>query len=83
VPAAVIHQLPVPIGPASAVSSIAARARRLAGAPLPEDAAELQADVARLYGLTRDEFAHVLSTFPLIDAMDRAAAMRAAHGSGI
>jgi hypothetical protein len=26
----------------------------------------VDAQVARLYGLTRDEYAHILSTFPLV-----------------
>ena len=35
----------------------------------------LQALAARCYGLTEDEFAHVLSTFPLIDASERRQAL--------
>ena len=34
--------------------------------------AELQALVASVYGLTREEFEHVLTTFPLVDATARA-----------
>jgi hypothetical protein len=82
VPAAVIQQLPVPLPAAAALSRVAALARG-AAASRPQAAAELQGEVARLYGLRRDEFAHVLSTFPLIDAAEREAAMRFAHGSGI
>lgn len=44
-------------------------AKRLAAAGIDEDAAgyaELNAVASRLYGLTRDDYAHVLSTFPLI-----------------
>ena len=56
--------------PAAAMKSIAALARGLAAAPsaraAPGQAARLQAEVARLYRLTSDEFAHVLSTFPLV-----------------
>jgi hypothetical protein len=33
--------------------------------------ARVQALAARCYGLTQDEFAHVLSTFPLIDLAER------------
>jgi hypothetical protein len=33
--------------------------------------ARVQALAARCYGLTEDEFAHVLSTFPLIDPSQR------------
>ena len=36
-----------------------------------EEYAELQALVARLYGLSRADFEHVLSTFPLIPAMTK------------
>ena len=37
---------------------------------------ELQALVARLYGLTRADFEHVLSTFPLVSAATRAESLR-------
>ncbi len=79
VPAAVIQQLPVPWPVAgAAMKSIAAKARRCAADSRDEDAARLQAEVARLYGLTRDEFAHVLATFPLVGAAARDAALAAA-----
>jgi hypothetical protein len=39
-------------------------------------AARLDALVARLYQLAADEFAYVLSTFPLVDQADRDAAFR-------
>jgi hypothetical protein len=39
------------------------------------DAARLQGLAARCYGLTLDEFGHVLSTFPLVAEPDRAAAL--------
>lgn len=78
VPASVMHHLPVPLdAPSAAVKSIAALARALAGAPPADAAARLQAQVARLYGLARGEFAHVLSTFPLIADADREAALQA------
>jgi len=32
--------------------------------------------VAHLYGLTREEFAHILSTFPLVEEEVKRAAMR-------
>jgi hypothetical protein len=35
----------------------------------------LQASVARVYGFTRDEFAHCLTTFPLIDEAERRSAL--------
>jgi hypothetical protein len=37
--------------------------------------ARLQALAAHAYGLTRDELAHVLSTFPLVDAAERRRAL--------
>jgi hypothetical protein len=83
VPAAVIHHLPVPLPPEAALHEIARRARRLAAASRPSDEAALQAAVARLYGLTRDEFAHVLASFPLVDAMARSAAMHAMHATAV
>ena len=55
---------------------------RRAGAPAEPSArwssrhyARLQALAAACYGLTVDEFAHVLDTFPLIDAAERRAAL--------
>ncbi len=39
--------------------------------------AELDAMIARLYGLTEDEFAHVLATFPIVKAEVKAAALAA------
>ena len=84
VPASVIQRLPVPFDvPPSSMKTIAGLARALARAPAPADAARLQAEVARLYGLARDEFAHVLSTFPLVAASERDAALQALDGSGI
>jgi hypothetical protein len=78
VPAAVIQRLPVACdAPFAAMKSIAALARGLAAVSCPDDEARLQAEVARLYGLTRDEFAHVLSTFPLLAADAREAALGA------
>jgi hypothetical protein len=84
VPASVIQRLPVPLDrPAAVMKSIARLARALARTPGERDAARLQAACARLYALTRDEFAHVLSTFPLVDAAARAAALDAFDTSGI
>jgi hypothetical protein len=40
-------------------------------------AAGLQATAAHLYGLDREEFAHVLESFPLVGAAEREAALRA------
>ena len=84
VPAMVIQRLPVPFAVApDALKSIARLARGLAEAPRAGDAARLQARVARMYALTRDELAHVLSTFPLVDAAERAFALDAFETSGI
>jgi N-6 DNA Methylase/Eco57I restriction-modification methylase len=50
--------------------------REAAGSDGPSDAyVRLQALAARSYGLTHDEFAHVLTTFPLIDASIRERAL--------
>jgi len=84
VPAAVIQRLPVPFDvPPRALKSIAALARTLAHEPAAGDAARLQARVARLYAFTRDEFAHVLSTFPLVDASARTNALEAFDATAI
>jgi len=78
VPAFVIHQLPVPLDvPPDVVKSIAALARACAAQPRAAATVPLQAGAARLYQLERHEFAHVLSTFPLIPAAERAAALEA------
>jgi hypothetical protein len=50
-----------------------------------EEHAEIQAAVARLYGLSHAEFEHVLSTFPLVPADTRRAVLErfrrmAGHG---
>jgi len=76
----IMARLPVPKPPAWSPfhETIADLSAYLADSPDPErDAAyrELQATVARLYGLTRDEFAHVLGTFPLIDESTKTAAL--------
>jgi hypothetical protein len=73
-----VEQLPVPLLDAShptfrEISSIARHQARTAD-PVP--AARLDALVARLYQLAADEFAYVLSTFPLVDQADRDAAFR-------
>jgi hypothetical protein len=73
----IIERLPLPMPDRSSrefrlVSAIAARLARGDGA-LGEQA-ELQAEAARLYGLDLEGFAHVLSTFPLVDEGVRAAA---------
>ena len=76
----IMNRLPVP-APArdsAAFVEIAALSARLgAGADDPIAWARLQARVAWLYSLTAAEFQHVLGTFPLVDAEERAAASRA------
>jgi len=47
------------------------------GAEEMKEYAELQALVAELYGLTPRDFAHVLSTFPLVPERTKAAALSA------
>ena len=81
---AIVHRLPVP-GPASGsreFAVIAGLSRQLAGDPGDLDSmARLQGAAARLYELDADSFAHVLSTFPLIDAALREASMSAFIGT--
>ncbi len=65
---AIVEQLPVPTrdAAAGAFNAISARARRLGKGECLEVWAELQARVAHLYGLSDDEFDHILGTFPLL-----------------
>jgi N-6 DNA Methylase/Eco57I restriction-modification methylase len=76
----IVEGLPVP-RPARGTRSfrqLAGVARGLArGQPEAGAAAQAQAIAARLYGLDRRQFAHVLSTFPLVPREVRAAAMSA------
>jgi hypothetical protein len=75
---AAVEQLPVPIrahAPESA-RELTALARLLARRNSPEANARLQARVAQLYQLGASEFAHVLSTFPLVPETTRLAALR-------
>jgi hypothetical protein len=50
-------------------------AHRLRAADDAAAHARVQALAARCYGLTEDEYAHVLTTFPLIDAVERRRAL--------
>ncbi|HVD92351.1 MAG TPA: Eco57I restriction-modification methylase domain-containing protein, partial [Vicinamibacterales bacterium] len=78
VPAAVIHQLPVPRPSAGLSFTIAALSREAAAHPSNAGArAELQARVTRAYGLDEHDLIHVLSTFPIVPGIDRAAALGA------
>jgi hypothetical protein len=74
----IIEQLPVPRPPrdSHAFAAIVGLSRTLT--EVPGDgaaAARLQAIVAALYGCNDDEFEHVLDSFPLIPAPERAAAL--------
>ncbi len=77
----IVEALPVPRPPrgSAACLAIADLSRRLdgTGEADPSTYGELQGAVARLYGLTGEEFDHVLATFPLADPEAVAAARRA------
>jgi hypothetical protein len=79
VPASVIHQLPVPAPARSseAFAAIARLAREACDETRGAARAELQARVARAYGLDAGAFAHVLGTFPLAPREQKAAALDA------
>jgi hypothetical protein len=76
-PAATIHQLPVPMLPRGgpefdAIATLARSARD------DDDArADVQARSARAYGFDANDFAHVLRTFPLVPEIERRAAFDA------
>lgn len=71
---AIVERLPIPredqLGPDA--EALASDAAALASTWSHTTFAHLNACVARAYGLSRDEFAHVLATFPLIDQAERA-----------
>jgi hypothetical protein len=80
---ALVSRLPVPLlleGTRS-FGRLAALSRRLMDATTPVEEmteyAELQALVARLYGLDAEDFAHMLGTFPLVAPKTRQAALAA------
>ena len=80
VSAAIVERLRVPRPAAGSepLRRIAGLSRRLGASPHDRHAGvELQARAAALYGLSGDEFQHVLDTFPLVDQNDRRAAMDA------
>ncbi|MCC7032795.1 MAG: N-6 DNA methylase [Acidobacteria bacterium] len=75
-------RLPVPRpGPGSSEArEIAGLAERLSTSSIemePESYARLNAVAARLYGLSGDEYRHIVSTFPLLPAGVRAVLLRA------
>ena len=72
----IVAQLPVPRPAAGSpdYAAITSLVDRLCQSSTPQQDsayAELQAAVAHLYQLTADELAHILSTFPLVDAATR------------
>jgi methylase of polypeptide subunit release factors len=79
---ALVARLPAPTlhprGPT--FERLSSLARTLMHSPTPADQqpeyAELQGIVARLYGLCEEDYAHVLSTFPLIPAAVRTECLR-------
>jgi hypothetical protein len=80
---ALVSRLPVPVAKQSQpdFERLAALAARLMSATAPAEEmpefAELQGVVARLYGLTEEDFARVLETFPLIPQVIRDGALDA------
>jgi hypothetical protein len=81
---AIVERLPVPVrdhAPHTA-REIAALARALSRRPDGVAHARLQARVAALYQLTREEFAYLLSTFPLVPEEVRRAALEAFDRAG-
>jgi hypothetical protein len=72
-----VERLPAPVWTGDAAERRVARiARVLATTWSARAHARLQADVAGLFGLDVAEFAHVVSGFPLVDANERALAVR-------
>ena len=78
----IVERLPVPVLETTdpAFHEISAAARLLAKGSHPQRRARLEALVASLYRLTLDEFAHVLSTFPIVDQEDRDLALQMFRG---
>ena len=80
VTASLMSRLPVPRPPRATpeFATVVACADRLRAAPSDGAAhARLQACAARLYGLTGQQFAHVLESFPLVERAERAAVLTA------
>jgi hypothetical protein len=70
--------VPRPARDSAAFQAIVSAATRLGSSPDDLGAgATLQAAAARLYGLGRNEFAHVLKSFPLVSTAERDAALGA------
>ena len=83
----IVSRLPVPRPPSGSVAlrRIARLARRLGRSGEPERDrlyAVLQAEAARLYGLSGDQLEHVLAGFPLIDEETKVRVRAAWRGGG-
>jgi hypothetical protein len=86
VTAGLVHRLPVPKPPRDAreFREIARLSRELSRhSASGATHARLQARAAGMYGLSMDQFAHILSTFPLVPADDRQRALDAFAGVGL
>jgi hypothetical protein len=83
VTAALMRELPVPRPDAGddRFRKVAAISKALAHAGDPGVLAQLNAIVARLYGLTASRFEHILTTFPLIPSLEREAALKVFTGA--
>jgi hypothetical protein len=77
VTAALMARVPVPTLDEGARRRLGRCSRVLARRRFPALEAELQALCANAYGLSRNELAHVLETFPLVDRRERDAALAA------
>jgi hypothetical protein len=75
----IIERLPVPQPATDSLDfrRIVSLTDRVITTQSPRAIADIQAFVAHLYGLTSQHFQHVLDTFPLVPADERAAAMDA------
>jgi hypothetical protein len=79
---AVVEDLPVPAWRGDRLQRlVASLAGRLARAPSPADESRLQALVARVYGICRDDFAGILDSFPLVPRPQRDRALGMLDGN--
>jgi len=79
---AIVEGLPLPplADHGAVLERLAQLARRLRRGFVRDAFAQLNATVARLYQLSRDELDYVLETFPLVEQADRDAVRRAFYG---
>jgi hypothetical protein len=85
VPAIVMRELPVPRldSAARAFAAIVRWSKRLASYPGdPSGRARLHAATARAYGIAEPDLRHILSTFPLVPAVERSAVIDAFSAQG-